>query len=139
MRTVEPEQAEFAKLITKQHQIFAEHFNRLRDIVEIVRNTDNHPIAPKPFAAWRTRPDVGNIRYRCGPEFFATAYFCHYLFLSIRPKRLERLELWNVLNDYCLFETIFLPALQNRSTHLLRGLCHFAAEIFFDRQIEHQF
>lgn len=83
MRTVEPEQAEFAELIAKQHQIFAEHFNRLRDIVEIARNTDNHPIAPKPVAAWRTHPDVGDIRDRCSPGFFTTAYLRHNFFLSI--------------------------------------------------------
>src|SRR5262249_38636228 len=102
MRTVEPEQAEFAELITKQHQIFAAHFNRLRDYVETPRNPTNPPIAPKPAAAWRPRPDVGDIRDRCSPGFFTTAYLRHNFFFRSNLRRLERFD-WNVLNNYCLF------------------------------------
>jgi hypothetical protein len=47
--------------IAKQDEIFAEDPHGLRNIVEIARRADYKPVAPKPFARGRTRPDMGNV------------------------------------------------------------------------------
>ena len=40
MRAMQSEQAELAEFVAKQHQLFAEHFDRLGDVVEIARNSN---------------------------------------------------------------------------------------------------
>ena len=46
-------------LIAKQHQIFAQYFDRLGDVMKIARRADHNPIAAKPFARRRPGPTCG--------------------------------------------------------------------------------
>ena len=64
MRAMQSEQAELAEFVAKQHQLFAENFDRLGNVVEILRNSNYYPVPAKPFAARRSRPHLRNIRHR---------------------------------------------------------------------------
>ena len=61
MRTMEAEQTERAILIAKQNQLFAEHFDRLRNIAQPARRADDKPMAAKPCAGWSAGADVRQI------------------------------------------------------------------------------
>ncbi len=76
MRTVLAEESNFAELIAKQNQIFTENFDRLRNIVKLLRGSDDDPITAKPFAAGSSRSDARNIRNRHA-LFSLRAYFRH--------------------------------------------------------------
>ena len=60
--TVLAEQPHLAELIAKQDQVFAEDFDRPRNVVELLCRSDDNPIAAKPIAARRSRPNVRYIR-----------------------------------------------------------------------------
>ena len=61
VRTMLAEQSKLSRLIAKQHQLFAENFHRLRNVVEITRDADDEPIAAKPFAGRRAKTNVWNV------------------------------------------------------------------------------
>ena len=61
MRTMLAEQTELAVAIAKQHQLLAENFHGLGNVVQFMHRADHQPVAAKPFAGRRPRTDVGNI------------------------------------------------------------------------------
>src|SRR6185369_5923693 len=62
MRTVLAKESHFVELIAKQDQIFAEDFDRLRNIIKLLRGSDDEPITAKPFTSGSSRSDARNVR-----------------------------------------------------------------------------
>src|SRR5882724_7742966 len=73
--TVLAEQPHLAELIAKQDQVFAENFNCPRNVVELLRRSDDNPVAAKPMAARRSWPNVRNIRQ--GRALFSLRAYFH--------------------------------------------------------------
>src|SRR4029434_1568975 len=61
MRTVFANQTKLASLSAKQHQLFAQDFDSLRNVMEIARRANHHPVAAKPFAGRRAKTNVWNV------------------------------------------------------------------------------
>ena len=59
-----PEQAELAELVAKQHQLFAENFYCLRNVVQVLSRPDYQPVFAKPFTGGSPRPNPRNIGQR---------------------------------------------------------------------------
>jgi hypothetical protein len=55
------QQTDLPSRIAKKHQLLAQNSNRLRDIVEITRRANDHPIAAKPGAGWCSTADTRNV------------------------------------------------------------------------------
>src|SRR5512135_815470 len=77
MRAVLTEESHLAELIPKQEQIFSEDFDGLRNVIKLLGGAHDDPVAAKPLAAWRSRPDVRDIGERDTLLFSLRVYFSH--------------------------------------------------------------
>ena len=59
MGTMESEQTDAAPVIAKQHQLFAEHFDRLGNIAQFAARAHDQPMASKPVAGRRAAAYIG--------------------------------------------------------------------------------
>ena len=72
MRTMLAKQTELAVGIAKQHQLLAENFDRLGNVVQFLHRADHQPIAAKPLTGRGSGPDVREYRQ---PKFSVSFFY----------------------------------------------------------------
>src|SRR4029077_6555228 len=72
VRAVKAEQSQFALGIAEQHEFFAQNFDRLRNIVEVLHRAHHNPVTAKPFTPWRPWAYMGDV---CNRNSSALCFF----------------------------------------------------------------
>ena len=85
VRAMKAEQSQFALGITEQHKFFAQNFDGLRNIVEVLHRAHHNPVTAKPFTPWRPWADMRDV---CNRNFSALCFFGGFHSYITSAKRL---------------------------------------------------